>query len=270
MKAAKWGIVLLVTGPVLAGCGLDVGPSTEHENRSYEVPGAGTVQVTTDAGRVEVVGADTRAITVQERLSFSSDKRRPTPEHPVENGVLHLRYRCPSGITIGYRVCEVSYRVTVPRGTSVIVRTDSGRARVTGVGATTSVRTDSGAITTEDIRGSRLVVRSDSGSLRMSGPVTLLDAKTDSGSIDGWALRARTATARSGSGSVRLGFASAPDQATATSDSGSIRFTVPDLAYAVTAESDSGRERIGVIQDPAAPRHLTARSDSGSITVGHP
>lgn len=242
-------ITVGVIGVLVAGCGIAVGPQTQHEEHTYEMSGINTVEVAAHTGRVEVVGADTAAVSVQELLSYSNEHNRPKPERPVTNGVLSLRFRCPSGFTLGTRSCGVSYQVTVPRGTAVRVRTDTGSIRLAGLAGTVRADTDVGRVVAKDIRGPQL------------------DVVTSVGSIQATDLRTPRLTARSDSGSLDLDWSGAPEQVTAETDVGSIRLLLPDVAYAVTATTDNGAKQIGVIQDPAASRHITARTDSGSITV---
>ena len=270
MKAVTGAVLLTGAVMTVSACGIRFNGSTRHhEDRAYDLTGVSAIDVKADSGRVEIVAADTSKVTVTERMSFTKN-RRPTTEHGTRDGRLQLRYKCAGGINIGIGGCDVAYRVTVPRGTDVVARTDNGPIRITGVAGQVVSRSDSGSIELADLRTDRLIAQSDSGRLLVGGRADVASLHTDSGSIIADALRVSySLTAHSDSGRIRATCTQVPpSRVTARTDSGDIDLTLPGgRAYAVNSNTDSGAEKIGVAQDASSPLRVDVSSDSGSITV---
>jgi hypothetical protein len=187
----------------LAGLKLDLGSA------DVEIDGGG--------GAVEVRRVD--------RFAFG----HPAGERrTVSGGVVTLASRCPDQV-LG--ACRVSYRVTLPDNVPVDVRTSSGNVRMSGVRASVTVSTGSGAITASKFCGHSLRAVSDSGGVSASAEC----------STEQLELRSR---------------------------SGDVRAAVPAGRYRIDAQSDSGVERIrGITNADDAPFQVQALSTTGDVTV---
>lgn len=134
---------------------------------------------------------------------------------------------------------SLSYRVEVPEGVAVRVKTSSGSARVEGVRAAVAVETSSGSVSLKQIRGD-VTTSATSGSVRLEKIDGAIRGVSSSGSIRIEESRGRVlAQSSSGSITVKLDAVTAPIDLTASS--GSIHLELPDDAdVTVEARSSSG------------------------------
>lgn len=219
-----------------------------HEERvttqQFAATGLRTIDVDTDAGRVEITGTDSDAIVVVARVS------RGLRDTGVRSGVvgttLELASTCPN---FGSEWCWVNYTIEVPRGIDVVVEAEA-RVSVTNVDG--------------DVR-----IAADSGSAKVSSIGGTLSVDADNGSVVGTDLSGPTAEVSADNGRIELTFSVAPDSVVARSKNGSIDIAVPTApgAYRVEAGADNGRENIDIPVDPSSTRLIRADSDNGSITV---
>jgi hypothetical protein len=127
--------------------------------------------------------------------------------------------------------CSVDYVVRVPAGVAVKAVTGTGSVSVRDIAGRLSASSDAGSITATGLRSTRVV------------------AGTRSGAVD-------------------LRFDHAPDRVDATSSSGDIGIWVPyPGTYSIRADARAGQRTVAVEQNSAAPRTITARADSGNVTV---
>ncbi|MFG2002042.1 DUF4097 family beta strand repeat-containing protein [Spirillospora sp. NPDC048911] len=297
----------MVSAAALTGCGLDVDGAKHHEDRSYTVNGAVTaIDLDSGDGKVEVVGSDSPGITVTERLSWSSEHRKPKPEHVTQGDTLKLRTRC-EGNVIGFSSCGLSYRIQVPRAMALNLHNDDGPIEVSGLRGTLRLTTDTGSITAADVQTASLVAKTGDGPIKVSGKAakaefsadtgsisiddiesTSLVAKTgdgpikvsgqavsakfntDTGSISADELRAEKVDARTGDGPVRLRLATAPTTVEARTDTGSVELAVPaGETYNISATTDTGGKDI----DPSlrtastAKHRITVSTGDGPVRI---
>jgi hypothetical protein len=213
----------------LAGCRVDAGdinPANHTSDGEYRVDQPVTaLKVTAIAGRIEVVSGSGAGVAVREHVRY--DEHPPATRHRVDNGTLNLDYTCPGS----NETCWVSYRVEVPGGTAVDLRSDAGEVRVTGLSGQVRARTTAGFVL-----GSRL---------------TSQDVKVDS-------------TA----GSVTLEFQEPPSAVEAHTTAGAVTVRVPGTArYAVEARTSAGSTRVSVPEDSASAHQVKASSSAGSVSV---
>ncbi|MFE4604854.1 DUF4097 family beta strand repeat-containing protein [Kitasatospora indigofera] len=140
-------------------------------------------------------------------------------------------------LTLGYRCpdgdCGVGYDIEVPAGTVVRVENGTGDVTLSGLGAEVDVRTDTG-----DVRASGL-----------TSPTVRLQART---------------------GGVSASFRPGPATVRADTRTGDVRVQVPrEGTYAVEAATRTGDVKVGVAGDDTAARRITARTETGNVTVGH-
>ncbi|MDL4775714.1 MULTISPECIES: DUF4097 family beta strand repeat-containing protein [Thermomonosporaceae] len=305
VPAGAVAVSAVAAAALLAGCGLNVG--TRHEDRSYNAPaGITALKVGSGTGRIEIVASDSPAIKVRERLSWSNDGNKPVPQHVTRGDALSLSATCARTV-LGDARCGISYRVQVPRATSVQVeghdgpvsvagltgtvristddgpitagdlRTTSliassgdGAIEISGRAGTADVRTDAGPITATGLTADRLTARTGDGAIRLTGRATTADLHTDTGPITASGLTADRLTARTGDGAVRLGLASAPGTVDVKTDIGRVRLFLPGgQGYLIDLTSDTGAKRVdpAVHQDSRSPRHVTVTTGDGAITV---
>ncbi|MFC4118845.1 DUF4097 family beta strand repeat-containing protein [Nonomuraea zeae] len=220
---------LLALAALSAGCGV-VGPLDE-ETASYDVADkVAALQVEADSGTVEVVESDRQGIHVTEQLSWR--KNKPEPSHEVQGDTLVLKFKCATtwGLGSGAASCEVSYKVEVPKGLRV------------------KVRSDSGTLTLKNLSGG-------------------LEASSDSGTIEASGLAGKQVVTRTDSGDMTLAFTGQPDKVATTTDSGRTVVRVPSGPYNIVARTDSGDKKIEAAADSSAQRSIELTSDSGDLEV---
>ena len=195
----------------------------------------------------------------------------------MKNGVLELD-------SCGRENCWIDYEVTVPAGTSVSGRLDSGTADISGV-SEVNMSASSGEVTVKDVSGA-VNVEAHSGSVTLDGIGGAVVAKADSGSIEAdhvdgdltleassGSVEARgiggTAAVDASSGNVVVELTN-PADVHVKAESGNVDVVVPDGAYKVTTSADSGNVTSDVDDDPAGDHRIDLRTDSGNIRVAHP
>jgi hypothetical protein len=204
-----------------------------------------SVEVDVDVGRVSVVPGDGDGATVDRTRRYLRGAPRAT-ETLVE-GVLRIDARCQKVLTFG---CAVDYRVAVPAGVSVRIRTGNGSVAVAGLTGMVDVATSSGSVRLTATKGPARVT-------------------TSAGNVDGVDLVADFLDATTGAGNVRLSLAEPPGRLGLKTGAGNISVAVPgvDGGYRVDADAGAGKVDVGVEQNPGASRTITARSGAGNIGV---
>jgi hypothetical protein len=234
-------------------------------------------------GDVELVRARGRrvVVTIDSRRGFLSGHDRSAA---LDGGTLRLRGSCDF-LNLG--TCEEDYRVEVPRGVSVTVRTSAGEATARGLRGDLDLRSSAGPVRAVDVRGGAVELRSSAGpvdaddvradtlDLRSSaGPVTAtevvattLQLRSSAGPVSADRTRAVRVTAETSAGPVDLELLSPPLSVDADSTAGGVTVRVPDVGYAVDAHTSAGEERVDVRQNPGARRKIRADSSAGDVNV---
>jgi len=165
----------------------------------------------------------------------------------VVEGVLRIEAECPRIVTFG---CTVDYRLHVPAGVAVRIRTDRGSVAVSDMRGTVEVATQSGGVRLE----------------RTQGPVVVT---TSAGNVDGVDLAASYLDATTGAGRIRLSLTEPPGRLGLRTGAGNIEVAVPVAAggYRVDADAGAGRVDMGVEQNEGSSRTLVARSGAGNIAI---
>lgn len=172
------------------------------------------------------------------QLEVVRDARWSGPDAPrvptLTNGLLRLR-RCPIPWwqqVATYDSCTVNYRVAVPAGQDVTVRSGNGNTTLAGTFGTVKVSASNGTVAAENLSGDSIDLRSDNGDLRLA----------------------------LGSEAVRV---------VARSSNGDVRITVGTGQYAVTAKTSNGDVNVDPqLVNGQSPRVIDAFSDNGDVTVG--
>ncbi|HST82272.1 MAG TPA: DUF4097 family beta strand repeat-containing protein [Kineosporiaceae bacterium] len=240
-------VAVLAAGTVSAVAFFMIRSTTETSHFPDRVS---RVQVTGETGDVWVrTDSAAQGATV---LSYGrSAFRTTTHSERVIDGVLQVTGSCRGGGAALLDQCSINFKITVPPGTAVTVRTTTGEIAVTGTSAPVTAQSNTGDIHV----------------WKASGPIQLI---TDIGDINGELLSSGVASGRSNTGDVRLNFTAAPDQITANTDIGDIRIQVPDDAtkYRVTADVNLGERQIKVPTDAASPRVADLSTATGDIRMG--
>jgi hypothetical protein len=214
---------------VLFGAHSLVGLLATHTTESRaSYAGVRTIDVSGAAGDVSVTaGAPGSRVRVLTRIRRGLQD--PHTSASVGGGALHLRSSCP---WIGSVSCDVSYRLQIPAGLPVRVRSSGGDVSVHG------------------LRAASLDLHSDAGDVRATG------------------VRADRITADSSAGGVLVDVVAPPTDLVATSSAGDVHVTLPDALYDLRADTSAGDRRVdGIRQDPAATHHVTARSSAGDVVI---
>jgi hypothetical protein len=216
-------------------------------DRVIDVTPGATLDVTTVRGKVYVDGDDSKQIriegtvTVRPAAGFRTTgnpldiARRvaDTPRIDVADNVVRLR---PPSAPEEQATVTVSYEIRVPRGTKVIIQTDSGEVEVNSVAGPVAVTTDSSAVTLTRLEGST-EVKTGSGDVKVDGASAGLRVATESSRMTlrglGGALEARTET-----GAVRASFAGA---GSADVETGSSAIQLDGLSGRLQVRTRSGR-----------------------------
>ena len=227
-----WDAAVAVSVVVLALVALALGigwlASLESHTATATVGGpVATVDLELDSGSATIVGGGPANVLIRrtERAAFG---RTPVERRSLSGGVLHVSSACPK-VVVGS--CAASYRVEVPDGVAVTVRTRGGGVRLSGFRGNAQIQTGSGAVSVDAFCGFTLAART------VSGPVSVTTA-------------------------------CAPKTVELSSHSGDIRALVPPGRYRIRASSGSGHARVaGVTSTPAAPFTIGLSSGSGNVTL---
>ena len=96
---------------------------------------------------------------------------------------------------------------------------------------------------------------------------TPVRVRTSAGGVEAAELDVPSLAVDTSAGSVNASFVRPPQDVRITTSAGSVELRVPDAGYRVDGDTSAGTVRIGVIQDPSAPRSLYAESAAGNVTV---
>lgn len=212
-------------------CSGDLLPVTsERTDKSFDAVKAVVVKV--DVGSIKVTGADRSTTSVRTLACYSTTK--PTLTQEVRDGVLEVTSRCErplEPISLGFDRCSRDVTIEAPVGVRLTAKTGVGKVEARSLAGASAV-------------------------------------ESDVGSVSAAAMRADRVTATSGSGAVSVESVVIPAEVAATAGTGDVKVTVPPAAYAIDAKADVGKVEVtGVQADPAAPRKISGRSDTGDVRI---
>lgn len=204
-----------------------------------------TVEVDVEVGRVEVVAGqgDEARITRTRRYLRGA----PAVREELVGGVLRIEAECQRIFVVG---CSVDYRLEVPAGVSVIVRSERGSVSVADI--TGMVEVDAGA-----------------GSVRLTGTKGPVRVETSAGRVEGVDIAAEYLDATTGAGSIRLSFTDPSGRIGLKTGAGNIDLTLPAVAggYRVATDAGAGDVQVTVDQNPGGNRAVTATTGAGNIRI---
>ncbi|MBP2472486.1 hypothetical protein JOF53_001358 [Crossiella equi] len=230
---------LLACAAVLSGCGL-VGRNQETQQQDV-TQRLTRLTLDLDSGDITLRASGDDKVRITRRLHWTTTKPGYTEEWSGDALRVTAKDRCN---------CSVDYEISLPAGTPVEARTDSGEVTVTDL--------------TGDLR-----LSTDSGDITATNPRSALWAHSDSGRITATGAQSAKAELSADSGDIRADFTQAPTSLITRADSGTITVTVPrdPASYQVEATASSGEVRVDVTREPGSPRTIKATSDSGDVTV---
>jgi hypothetical protein len=239
--------------------------SIEEERVVRSYAGVTRIDLRHAHGNVDLVAAAGRRVRVEvdSRRGFLGGHDR---ELELRGDELRLRGSCDF-LTIG--TCEENYRVAVPRGVAVSVRTTAGETTARGLrGAGVELRSNAGAVRAFDVRGPAVELSSHAGEVTVADVrATELTLDSRAGGIDATRTVARSIDASTAAGAVDLELLEPPLSVSAESRAGGVTVRVPDVGYAVDARTSAGEEHVQVVQRPASSRTITADSRAGDVSV---
>jgi hypothetical protein len=246
-------VAALVAGLILlAACswnGSNTATDDNTVNQSFT-----SVRIASDSGAVKIRAGSTA--TVHRTIHY--DKNRPGSTYHVENSTLVVD-------SCGERGCSIDYELTVPAGTRVDGKVDSGKVEVDGVAAV-NLKIDSGSTTVRHVSG-KVNLDASSGWVDVADVADVVAVRSESGRVTVANVRAAV-TVQTQSGSVTVGLAD-PQDVRVQADSGNVTVTVPRADYQVRAQADSGRVNSAVGDQPSGSHQLDLRADSGNITLNY-
>lgn len=252
-RAGPARVAWLLSGSVFAAAALGFGTLNVVSLLAHERTRVHTefpqvirlVELRVSDGSVTVQGADAVGATVD--ATISDGLRAAHHSETVEGERLIVRSSCPGFVDTW---CSADYRLTVPRGVSLVARGADGSITVSGL---------SGDID----------LSSSNGGLHVDGSRAALTLHTSDGSVTATNAHASAAKVSTSDGSILLTFASAPADIEARTSDGSITIEVPDdgTAYDVRATVSDGHTTTAVRTDPTSPHVIDAHTSDGSITV---
>jgi DUF4097 and DUF4098 domain-containing protein YvlB len=267
-------IPVLIVAAVMLKAPASASAQTEASfDRTLNVSGAVSLDVSTGSGNVAIRGGPNEKIEIHGRIRANSNWLGSSGS--AEDAVRALQANPPveqSGqvIRIGRvgdreleRNVSISYDIVVPMQTAVTSHTGSGSQSVDGVSGRLAVGTGSGSVTVRDVKGD-LDASTGSGSINATRFEGALRAHTGSGRIRVQGEQSGRWELQTGSGSIDLDLPSnASFDLNAHTGSGGI-----DVDYPMTVQGRVKVNRHEVNGKVGTGNHvLSARTGSGHIHI---
>jgi hypothetical protein len=232
-------------GVVVAGLALFF-PEKDRTTLAQPGPIRG-LQVDVEVGKVEVVPGQSADATITRTRRYLLGA--PEARESLVDGVLRIAADCDSPIAAG---CAVDYRVEVPAGIPVRIRTERGSVSVTDM--TGTVEVDAGA-----------------GNVRLTRTTGPVKVDTSAGNVEGIDVVAQFLDATTDAGRIRLAMAEPPGRLGLRTGAGHIDVGLPATpgGYRVAPEAGAGKVDVTVEQNEGGSRTIVATTRAGNIRV-HP
>jgi hypothetical protein len=241
-------VVILVVG-VLQVLSMIAHETTivEESLTADELRGVRVVEVDSGHGAVHVVGTDGDGIRI--RSEIREGLRAPTNEWRIDGDRLVITSDCPSFLS---QFCGVDHDLQIPSGLKVVVATEHGDTRITGIDAPVDATTRHGSLEV----------------VRVTGPIRI-DAGF--GNVRASQLTSPTLAVDVGHGDVEVSFASAPQRITVDAEFSDVDVAVPDdgTTYAVSTDAQFGETVNDLLTDPRSESVVEVRTKFGRISLGH-
>ncbi len=181
-----------------------------HFDRTLQVSGTTSLDVTTGSGDITVKAGGTDKVVVHGTVHSNNDwfSSSDSAIHTVESNPpiqqngnsIRIGYDLPEDVR---RHVSISYEITVPPDTSVQAHSGSGSLGVEGVRAEVQAQTGSGEIRVRDV-GGRSHVQTGSGSIRAENVAAPFYAHTGSGDIEAELTGSGDVDVQTGSGGAHV------------------------------------------------------------------
>jgi hypothetical protein len=234
--------------------------------QSFNVPPGGVFSLEADTGSARVEPGDSNEVRVEVVRQVEAGTRREADEK-----LKRLRVRFAQNgpdVKVESAFCgrmsdlQLLFRVKLPRGCNLLMRTAAGHVTVDGLRGAADVETAAGSLRFTDVRGSIL-------GKTLAGNVTVADAegpvnvRTSGGSIN-VARATGTLNLRTGGGCIRVD--EPVGAVSATAGGGNVEVCLPrSAAFEVDAETSAGRV---VTEFPLGPQMQEAAAASLRAVVG--
>lgn len=117
--------------------------------------------------------------------------------------------------------------------------------------------------------GTRVRVGSETGGVRLSGLAAEVEVKAGTGGVEASGLTSPVVRLSTVTGGIEASFTTSPSTVEARARTGGVRVRVPaGEEYAVDASAGTGGVSVEVPRRPGAARSITARTETGGVTVG--
>jgi hypothetical protein len=220
----------------------------EKDRTTLAQPGpVRSLEVDVEVGRIEVVPGQSDGATITRTRRYLVGG--PEAREALVDGVLRVNAECQSLIAAG---CAVDYRLEVPAGVPIRIRTERGSVSVTDM--TGMVEVDAGA-----------------GNVRLTRTTGPVKVDTSAGNVEGVDLAPQFLDATTSAGRIRLSLAEAPGRLGLKTGAGSIDVGLPVVpgGYRVATETGAGKADVTVEQNEGGSRAIIATTGAGNIRI-HP
>jgi DUF4097 and DUF4098 domain-containing protein YvlB len=239
--------------------------SEGHFDRTLQVSGAVSLDVTTGSGDITVKTGSSNQVVVHGTIHsnnwfFSNDNAvhqvESNPPIQQSGNSIRIGYNLPDDVK---RHIAIEYEITVPASTAVEAHSGSGNLDVTGVSSGVQAQTGSGDIHLRDI-GGQVHVQTGSGNIRAENVAAPFHAQTGSGDIEASLTGSGDVDTHTGSGTIHVHGINGGVQA--HTGSGDIE-TAGNVSGPWQLHSGSGNIRLAVGSN--AGFNLDLHTSSGSI-----
>jgi DUF4097 and DUF4098 domain-containing protein YvlB len=198
-------LVTLLLAPVLLHAHAE-----GHFDRTLQISGTVSLDVTTGSGDVTIKAGGTDKVVVHGTVHSNNDwfSNAENAVHTVESNPpiqqkgnnIRIGYDLPEDVR---RHVSISYEITVPADTTVQAHSGSGSLGVEGVRAEVQAQTGSGEIRVRDA-GGRSRVQTGSGSIQAENVAAPFYAHTGSGDIEAELTGSGDVDVQTGSGGIHV------------------------------------------------------------------
>ena len=241
------------------------GSSEGHFDRTLQVNGSVSLDVSTGSGDIMVKTGNTNQVLVHGTVHSSNwifgdsnavQKVQSNPPIQQSGNSIRIGYDLPDDVK---RHVSIDYEVTVPADTAVQAHSGSGNISVDGVRSSVEAHTGSGDIKARDI-GSKFHAQTGSGNIQAQSVAAPFFAQTGSGDISADLTGSGDVDVHTGSGTIRV--RGIKGGVRAQTGSGNIE---TDGSVAGPWQLHSGSGNITLAVGTANGFNLDAHTSSGSI-----
>jgi DUF4097 and DUF4098 domain-containing protein YvlB len=224
-----------------------------EDERSLDIAGIERVEIETRNGAVEVIcsaGASSstlesrrtaRGMSEEDALSHAESILVETGRDPARPGVLRIAARIPTDMSGRSPGC--GFRLEMPRGADIHVRTSNGDIVLEGVRGGIDAGTSNGRVEVEDAVGP-VRARSSNGAIRLATVRGDADVSTSNGEVVLTDVTAGALSVATSNGSISVRSPSLPRSPSlrAVTSNGSVTIEVPrDVGARITLGTSNGR-----------------------------